>query len=214
MIADTFACRPGKGTHAAVRRAQAFARGHRYYLQCDVRKYFPSISHDVLKALLRRQIKDARVVELLDRIIDHPLPTAVEAGRGLPIGNLTSQYFANLYLGELDHFVKERLRVKGYLRYMDDFLLFGADKRHLRELHAAIQAFVGEKLCLELKEEATTIAPVSQGTRFLGFRVFPQLVKLTGEKWRRFRHRVQSLEEDFSAGLITEDELARSVGSM
>ena len=214
MISDTFACRPGKGTHAAVRRAQAMAQHHRYFLQCDVRKYFSSISHEVLKAMLRRQIKDARVVELLDLIIDHPLPAATGPGRGLPIGNLTSQYFANLYLGELDHFVKERLRVGGYLRYMDDFILFGSDKRSLRERLQTVREFVTGELRLELKEEATIIAPVGQGASFLGFRVFPQLVKLSGEKWRRFRHRVRKLEEDFSAGLISEDELARSVGSM
>lgn len=214
MIGDTFACRPGKGTHAAVKRAQAFAQGHRYYLQCDVRKYFPSISLVVLKAMLRRQLKDNRVLELLDRIIDHPLPTAPEPGRGLPIGNLTSQYFANLYLGELDHFVKERLGVKGYLRYMDDFLLFGPDKLHLRQLQATVQAFVAEKLCLELKAEATTIAPVGQGIRFLGFRVFPQIIRLSGEKWRRFRHRVRKQEVKYIEGMISEEDLARSVSSM
>jgi len=214
MISDSFACRPGKGTHAAVKRAQVMAQRHGYYLQCDIRKYFPSISHEVLKAMLRRQVKDARVLELLDLIIDHPLPTATEPGRGLPIGNLTSQYFANLYLGELDHFVKERLRVKGYLRYMDDFLLYGPDKRSLREALQSVREFAAEKLRLELKEEATVIAPVSQGTSFLGFRVFPRLVSLTGEKWRRFRHRVRKLEEDFSEGLIAEEELARSVSSM
>ncbi len=97
---------------------------------------------------------------------------------------------------------------------MDDFLLFGPDKRSLRERLLSVREFVTERLRLELKEEATIIAPVSQGVSFLGFRVFPQLVKLSGEKWRRFRHRVRELEEDFSAGLITEDELARSVGSM
>jgi hypothetical protein len=97
---------------------------------------------------------------------------------------------------------------------MDDFILFGTDKRSLRERLQTVREFVTGELRLELKDEATIIAPVSQGVSFLGFRVFPQLVKLSGEKWRRFRHRVRKLEEDFSAGLITEDELARSVGSM
>jgi retron-type reverse transcriptase len=120
FIHDTYACRRGKGTHAAVRRAQQFARKFPYVLKCDVRKYYDSIDHAVLKALLRRQLKDTACLALLDHIIAHPLPGS-RPGKGLPIGNLTSQYFANLYLGELDHLVKERLRCKGYVRYMDDF---------------------------------------------------------------------------------------------
>jgi retron-type reverse transcriptase len=101
-IYDTYACRRDKGSYAAVRRAHEFARRGRYYLKCDVRKYFESVDHAVLKALLRRKIKDETLLALLDRIIDHPIPDAVP-GKGIPIGNLTSQYFANLYLGELDH---------------------------------------------------------------------------------------------------------------
>jgi hypothetical protein len=127
---------------------------------------------------------------------------------------LTSQYFANHYLGELDHFVKERLRVKGYLRYMDDFVLFGADKAGLRRLHAAVRAFTTERLRLELKEEATVIAPVSQGISFLGFRVFPRLVRLRGETWRRFRHRLEELEREWREGTIGDAALARSASSM
>jgi hypothetical protein len=156
----------------------------------------------------RREICAA---DIRDRVAHHAICNLLGP---IFVGNLTSQYFANLYLGELDHFVKERLRVAGYLRYMDDFILFGPDKPSLREKLLSVREFVTERLRLELKEEATIIAPVSQGASFLGFRVFPQLVKLSGEKWRRFRHRVRKLEEDFSAGLISEDELARSVGSM
>jgi retron-type reverse transcriptase len=99
MIYDSYACRVGKGTHAAVERARRFARKANYYLQCDVRKYFASIEHEALKTLLRRILRDKRLLELLDRIIEHSPPGAAP-GRGLPIGNLTSQYFANLYLGE------------------------------------------------------------------------------------------------------------------
>lgn len=214
MISDTYACRPGKGAHAAVARAQQMSRGSRYYLQCDVRKYFASINHDVLKAMLRRRIKDARALSLADRIIDHPLPTAEGPGWGLPIGNLTSQYFANLYLGELDHFVKERLRIKGYLRYMDDFILFGEERRELRSGLAAVSDFLTERLYLTIKEKAAVLAPVDQGISFLGFRIHPQLVTLTGEKWRRFRRRVRLLESDYLDGLMTEEALADSVSSM
>ncbi|NOT60534.1 MAG: RNA-dependent DNA polymerase [Acidobacteria bacterium] len=214
MIADSFACRVGKGAHAAVARAQHFARRHRYYLQCDVSQYFASIDHAVLKALLRRKLKDARALSLLDQIIDFPLPIATQPEVGLPIGNLTSQHFANLYLSELDHFVKERLRMKGYLRYMDDFVVFGADKASLRAVHAAAQEFLAENLRLQLKERATVLAPVSQGLSLLGFRVFPQLVRLKGEKWRRLQHRIRAREAAFGKGALTEADLSRSVGSM
>lgn len=120
-----------------MRRAQRFARRFPYVLTCDIQAYFPSIDHAILKAQLRRQLKDKRLLALLDHIIGHPLPNALP-GKGLPIGSLTSQYFANLYLGELDRFLKDRLRVKGYVRYMDDVLGFAADKVVLHELHAAL----------------------------------------------------------------------------
>jgi hypothetical protein len=158
-------------------------------------------------------LKDQRLLALLDRIIDHPLPGSAP-GRGLPIGNLTSQYFANLYLGELDHFVKERLGVKGYVRYMDDGLLFGDDKPALHEQLAAARDFLRDRLKVELKEEAVRIAPVWAGISFLGFRIFPGMIRLSGGKWSRFRRKVREREEAFLTGEIDEEELARSVASM
>jgi hypothetical protein len=214
MISDTFACRAGKGAHAAVARAQHFAQRQAYYLQCDVRQYFASIDHPALKALLRRKLKDPRVLLLLEQIIDHPLPVAAQAGVGLPIGNLTSQYFANLYLGELDHFVKERLRASGYLRYMDDFVVFGADKASLRAIHTQAQEFLTSSLRLQLKERATVLAPVSQGLALLGFRVFPQQVRLQGAKWRCLQKRLRAKEAACENSALAEDDLRRSVGSM
>jgi len=213
MISDSYACRRDKGTHAAVKRAQEFARRFDFFLQFDVRKYFASVEHAALKELLRRLLKDERLLALLDRIIDHPLPGS-EAGRGLPIGNLTSQYFANLYLGELDHFVKERLGVKGYVRYMDDGLLFGDEKPALHEHLAATRDFLGDRLKVELKEEAVRLAPVWSGISFLGFRVFPGVIRLCGDKWSRFRRMVREREAAYLAGEIDEEELARSVASM
>jgi hypothetical protein len=213
MIRDTYACRKDKGSHAAIRRAQELTRRFEYFLQCDVRKYFASVDHVVLKTLLRRKLKDPQVLALLDQIIAHPLPDSA-AGKGIPIGNLTSQYFANLYLGELDHFIKERLRVKGYVRYMDDFLIFGNDKPMLHETLAAVRDFLHCQLRLELKENAVLVAPVAQGISFLGFRVFPSLLKMQGRKWTRFRREVRKREAAFLKGAISEEELAQSVSSM
>lgn len=211
MIADTYACRVGKGTHAAVGRAQHFSRRFQYFLKCDVRKYFESIDHGRLKDLLRRMFKDHRLLDLLDQIIDHPVPGGLP-GKGLPIGNLTSQYFANIYLGELDHYLKDRLRVKGYLRYMDDFLLFADEKSALHEWLASVRIFLQDRLCLELKEE--TLMPVSRGIPFLGFRVFPGLIRLNAKKWIRFKRTVKRLEKEYGEGRVDEEELAARLTGM
>ena len=139
FIFGSYACRKGKGVHAAVGRYQGWARRYPYALKLDVRRYFPSIDHVLLKQKLRRRIADARILELLDLIIDSApatvddsvyfigddLLTPLERHRGLPIGNLTSQFLANLYLDDLDHQIKEVLRVPAYLRYVDDLFLLG-----------------------------------------------------------------------------------------
>ena len=213
MIEDTFACRRGKGTHAAVRRVQQLTRKQPYALLCDVRRYFETINHTVLKSLCRRKLKDRFMLALLDQIIDHPLPGS-QTGRGVPIGNLTSQYFANMYLGELDHFVKDKLGLPGYVRYMDDVAVFAQDKARLRETLAAIRDFLGSTLRLELREERTCLAPVCRGVPFLGFRVFPSLVRLDGKKCRRLRKRVRSCEESFLRGEMQQEDLAQTVQSM
>lgn len=135
FIDDSYANRSGYGTHRALRRFTKFARSHRLILQCDVQKYFPSIDHEILKAVIRRKIKCPETLWLIEQIIDrsneqdpvlHYFPgdtllTPNERRKGLPIGNLTSQFFANCYLNGLDHFVKEDLKAKCYLRYVDDF---------------------------------------------------------------------------------------------
>ncbi len=213
LIYDTYACRRGKGTHAAIERAQQFARRNTRFVKCDIRKYFASIDRAILKKLLRRKIKDRRLLNLLDCIIAQPVPES-SAGKGMPIGNLTSQHFANFYLSELDHYIKERLRVKDYLRYMDDFLIFGDDKGGLRKAISAIRVFLKERLLLELKEESLVLAPVWTGFEFLGFRVFPDLIRVDRKKWARFKRKVRHLESAYLEGEISESEMALRVSSM
>jgi retron-type reverse transcriptase len=213
LIYDTYACRRGKGTHAAAKRAQHFARRFPYVLKCDVRQYFASIDHAVLQGLLRRKLKDKALLALLDHIIAHPIPGGVP-GKGVPIGNLTSQYFANLYLGELDHFVKERRRLKGYVRYMDDFLVFAGDKASLHETLCAIRRFLHHTLLLDLKEPATRLVPVTQGIPFLGFRIFPGLVRVDRKKLVRFRRQVRQREAQYVCGMMAVERLVQSVASM
>jgi retron-type reverse transcriptase len=213
MIYDSYACRPGKGAYAAVTRARRFMRSHPYYLKCDIQKYFASIDHAILKERLSGLFKDRPLLALLGTVIDAPAP-GHEPGKGLPIGNLTSQHFANLYLDELDHFVKESLRVKGYVRYMDDFVLFGASKEMLHQQLNSVRNLIRERLELTLKPSSIRIAPVDQGLAFLGFRVFPGSVRLDRRKWARFRRRVRSLEAAFVEGAIDEAELSARVGCM
>jgi RNA-directed DNA polymerase len=213
LIFDTYACRPGKGTHAAIEKAQQFARRHAYFLKCDIRKYFDSVDHSVLKALLARMFKDSSLLSLLNRIIEHAPPDA-EPGKGLPIGNLTSQHFANLYLGELDHYLKDRLRLKGYLRYMDDLLLFADDKPTLHLRLAELRRFLKDSLRLQLKEKATRLAPVVEGIPFLGFRIYPGMIRLNRRTLRRLRRQVRGREKAYRAGRLSVENLSVSVASL
>ena len=164
FIYDSYANRLGKGNHRALRQFVKFSQTNPYVLQCDICKYFPSSDRQTLKTQLRRKIKCPSTLELIDRIIDsspllgkvgiaHPTqgiahPTqgiahpTQDRSRGLPIGNLTSQFFANVYLSGLDRFIKEQLNIKNYLRYVDDFALFHSDRHFLAEARIAIEAYL------------------------------------------------------------------------
>lgn len=210
---DSYASRKHKGTHAAVLRAQQFARGHRYVLKADIQKFFPSVDHEILKALVARKIKDPKVLWLVGQIIDNSNPqepvlnyfsgddlfTPDERRRGIPIGNQTSQFFANVYLDPLDHFLKDQLRNKGYVRYVDDFLVFDDDKHHLAEVKERVSDFL-VRLRLRLHPDKSVIFPVKEGIRFLGYRVFPTHRLLPKENVRRFRRRVRGMQEDYAMG--------------
>lgn len=189
LIADTFACRTGKGRIACLNRAKQFSMSFGRAVKMDVRKYFDSISHDTLKSLLRRRFKDRRLLELLDRIVDcHE----TSAGRGLPIGSLSSQHFANFYLSRLDRFVKESLRVRGYVRYMDDFVFWAPDSFRLTEVSEAVSGFLSSELQLTVKPITRTYA-TRHGIPMLGCRVFPTHLTLHRRSRSRFRARMREL---------------------
>ena len=183
FIEDSFACRRGKGTHAALHRAADFARRYRYALKCDVTKYFPSIDHLVLLRLVRRAVGDERLMSVIEEVIGShqdgverewagdDLMAVTLRLRGLPIGNLTSQFFANVYLNELDQFVKHGLRVRGYVRYVDDFILFDDDRGRLRECGDAIRAKL-EELRLRINPDKYRLLPCRLGVDFVGFVCF------------------------------------------
>ena len=126
----------------------------------------------------------------------------------------SSQYLATFYLGYLDHFVKDELGIKGYVRYMDDLLLFGEDKAVLHRQWALLRGFLHDRLKLDLKEEAVRLAPVRQGISFLGFRIFPRMIRLQRVGWTRFKHKVRDREQAYREGHIDERELVHSVQSL
>jgi len=197
-IHDSYACRKGKGLHKAIARAQSYCRRHAFYLQLDVRKYFDSVDHAVLRRLLARRFKDQALLRLFTTILDS---YATAPGTGLPIGSLTSQHFANFYLAPLDHFVKETLRLPGYVRYMDDFLLFDDHRERLREVRQAVAAFLRTELRLELKH-CGALDRTTAGTAFLGLLVRPSHVRLMGKTKRRVRRKLLRLVGEHGRGLV------------
>jgi retron-type reverse transcriptase len=212
FISDSYANRVGKGTHAAIDRAQQFARRYAYVLQCDVRQFFPSIDHAILRQTLARKVADADVLWLIDRIMESGrgvLDDEYEmvyfpgddllAGvrpRGLPIGNLTSQFWANCYLNPFDHFVKRELRCPAYVRYVDDFLLFADDKATLWAWRRALIERLAT-LRLTIHEQRAVVRPVGEGVTFLGFRVFPTHRRLKRQVGVAYVRRLKELIERY-----------------
>ena len=227
FIHDSYANRRGKGTHRAVARYEMFRDRFRSVLRCDIYRYFPAIDHEILKCDLRRRIACPRTLALADRIVDGSNPqepvdlyfpgddlfTPFHRRRGLPIGNLTSQFFANLYLNGLDHFCKEVLRAKGYLRYVDDLALFDDDVDRLEEWRRRIATYLeGRRLCLH--ERKTHLAATAEPATFLGFVLLPGgYRRLPEDNVRRFRNRLQGMRMRWRQGSVARDEVERRIRS-
>ena len=204
FIHDSYANRKQKGTHRALDRCQQFARRYRYAVQLDVVQFFPSIDHQLLRAPLARIIADARVMGLCDAILasgegiqaeEYRMTYfrgddlfAVLRPRGLPIGNLTSQFWANVYMDTFDQFVKRELKCRAYLRYVDDMVLFADDKDTLWQWrHSVVDFLQGLRLTLHL--DRSHPRPVTEGLPFLGFTVFPTHRRLKARKAVSFRRK-------------------------
>lgn len=205
----SYACRAGRGTHKAAATLQRWIRnlsfeGKKVYaLKCDISKYFASIDHLVLKRVLARVFKDPDILWLFDVIID-----SKEGGVGIPIGNLSSQLLANVYLNELDQFMKNDLHVKHHIRYMDDFVIISNDKDYLKNLVLEIEAFVTHELRLTLNPK-TAIMSAACGIEFVGYRIYKDHKKVRKSVVRRMRHALTA----YSKGKITDNSMTRILPS-
>lgn len=202
-VFDSYACRKGKGRLLAIERAQSHARRFAWFLKMDVRKYFDSIPHARLLELLEGKFKDPVVLRLFDSVVRS---YSSSEGRGLPIGSLTSQHFANFYLGRLDRLALESLQAGGYARYMDDFVLWHDDRKHLKAAREAITAFLRDDLGLAVKD-FPLINRTDRSMGFLGARVFAHTVRLNHRSRTRFLRKLRSLEAAHAAGTLSERTL-------
>ena len=227
FIHDSHANRVGKGTHRAVARYERFRDRFRYVLRGDIFRYFPAIDHEILKRDLRRRIGCKPTLALADRIVDgsnrqepvdllfpgDDLLTPLQRRRGLPIGNLTSQLFANVYLNPLDHYCRQVLRAKGYLRYVDDFAVFHDNRGQLEEWQDRIETFLQGRR-LRLHPRKTEIVATHEPAKFLGFVLLPGgCRRLPEDNVRRFRNRLRGMRDRWRHGTAARDEIERRVRS-
>ena len=222
FISASFSCREGYGTHKGVQylqntliKATQNGRVSCFALKCDIKKFFDTIDHDILLGILKKKIKDENTIWLLNKIISSFSSNYSLLGieKGVPIGNLTSQLFANIYLGELDRFVKQELKVKYYLRYTDDFLIISEDKEYLEKTLPPIASFLQEELRLKIHDEKTTIQKMSQGVDFLGYVVFNKYKLVRTKTKKRITKKFKSRIYDCIQGLISKESLSQSLQS-
>ena len=167
FTADTYSCIKGKGIHAAqraVKKALLDVPGTTFCLKMDIKKFYPSVNHEILKALLRRKFKDEDLLKLLDGIID--------SAEGLPIGNYLSQYFANFYLSYFDHWLKEVKGVKYYFRYADDIVILAPEKKYLHSILGEIRSYLSDNLNLEVKHNYQVFPVAARGIDFVGYKLY------------------------------------------
>lgn len=222
FIADSYSCRIGKGTHRGMEKVASMIRtvskNHKhpcYALKCDIRKFFDSMDHDTLLGILCKRIKDEKVVQLLHVIVESfeaSRPNLFER-RGVPIGNLTSQVFANIYMNEFDQFVKHKLKIKNYARYTDDFVIVSDDKKYLEGLLTPMSGFLKTKLSLELHPKKIILKKHIQGIDFLGYVILPHHIKLRTKTKRKIPKKLRQTVDRYKSGDISEVTMKSSLAS-
>lgn len=204
FIFDSYSCRLNKGTHRAVNRLNYFARkvGKNntktiYILKLDIKRFFDSIDHNILLFLMEKKIKDENVLWLIKEIIDS---FSIRSNQGIPLGNITSQLFANIYLNELDYFIKHKLRIKDYIRYCDDFVIIKNNKEYLEKLIPIIDNFLKQRLKLCLHPDKIVIRRYNQGIDFLGYVSFPNYrilrTKTKRRMFKKINYKLDQLEQN------------------
>lgn len=220
FIYDSHASQKMKGTHKAVQRfkkfvqkvsrngklvSTAFNRNHveGYVFKADIYHYFPSIDHAILLDMLKEIIKDEKVIWLMSKLLEN---FSTSPGKGMPLGNYTSQFLANVYLNKFDYFVKHGLRIKYYMRYVDDFVIFHQEKRVLGQYQKEIQEYL-HGLALKLHPQKSKILPLRNGVAFLGYRIFHQYMLLRKSNLRRFKRSFEKTAEQYMQGEMTTQQL-------
>ncbi len=225
FIFDSYANRKNKGTHAALERLDRFKRKISqngrlvksaknnnmtigYFLKADIKHYFDSVDHEILLDIIKKRISDEKVLVLISKILSNH--ESKLQGKGMPIGNLTSQFFANIYLNELDYFVKHELRAKYYIRYVDDFVILHESKEQLEEWKERIKEFLAT-IKLELHPEKSKIYPIHHGVNLLGFRIFYHYKLPYKRNIRRFFSRLNKFSIIYEDGEISEEKIMQSI---
>jgi len=226
FIYDSFANRKDKGTHPAIRRFEKFIRkanfGYSthtqqinentvggYVLKADIRRYFDSVNHEILLNMIQYKVEDKRIIWLIKTILKNHKTLITD--RGMPLGNLTSQFFANVYLHELDLFVKHKLKAEYYIRYVDDFVILHRNRRVLEKWKNEIDGFLKEKLKIELHPEKSRIIPLKRGITFLGFRIFPKYRLLKKSNTIRIWKRLDKFKQKYEKGEMNRAEVVKSL---
>jgi len=216
FIYDSYACREGKGTHNAFKRLKSMINKSRkddYFIKCDITKYFYSVDHDRLIEIIKKKIKDEKLIDILSRVIQFhneelslgwiSNPKNEIQKKGMPIGSLLSQLFANVYLNELDYFVKHKLKIRKYVRYVDDFIIIEEDKERANEIHNIISSFLRDNLFIKLERRKTQINKIKFGVDFAGYVGFKHYVRVRSRNYKRFRQRIKKKINLFKKGEIT-----------
>ncbi len=225
FIRDSYACRIGKGTHSALNRYSEFSRKNSYVLKCDIQKYFQSIDHEILFEILSKRIRCVKTLWLVKEIISSrcdrshtfhfqgdDLFTPHLRKKGIPIGNLTSQFFANVYLNGFDHFIKEKLGCKYYIRYVDDFVVLDNSKERLHEVKGHMEKYL-ESLRLKLHQRKCRIYRIHEGINFLGYRIFPSYRLLKKSNVLKMKRRLKKLCRLYMERNITFEKINQSIQS-
>ncbi len=209
FIYHSYATRKNKGTHKAIYQAQKCFKKNKWFLKSDIKKYFDNINHKILIDIISKKICDTNLINLLQKIISN----GGQNGTGLPIGNLTSQFFANVYLNKFDYFVKNELKRKCYLRYMDDFVIFSNNKNDLIQDLKLIRIYLYNNLNLVLKEKVTFINQQLNGLSFLGTRIYPNIIRVKNENLRRISKKINEKLYLYKTNKISEEKLIETINS-